>query len=218
MNTLSLGLLSKQLDKHEEETNGELYRDLPEGTKLTLSNGNVILTPPNSRLVETRTDIILQSENGDLFIIPDGTSISIPKPKESANEEAKNTLVKAEASLNPVEVVDVEGGAVLEGFNNDLEEENKLDELTDDYSRDLLHIGLEKSVREQHKEYANKQNRVTSTANYTSVRDDNQDINPRVGLRKINYQGVNFDNDAARAIPSQVDFNSFNNPETLYLK
>jgi len=223
INNVSLGMLSTQMDKQNDDDNQELYRDLPDGTKLILENGNTIIAPPNSRLVETRSDIILQMSNGDLFIIPDGTTISVPQfqMQEDPNKVAQATITKAEATVAPPAVVGAKvptkstfvGGK--EPFNNDLDEEEKPKELSDNYGADLLKMGLEKSVRQQHNDYAKERNRVTNTASYTSVRDDSQDINPRVGLRKINYGGVYMDEASARTLPSEINADELTKPNNL---
>ena len=208
LNKVNLGMISSQMADNEENRNGELYRDLPNGTKLILENGNTIITPPNSRLVETRNDIILQMANGDLFIVPDGTTISIPQNQQYVDpaQTAMVTIKAAEESVAPPAAEAAKDTFVgrRENFNNDLDAEAKIDTLTDDYTADLLNLGLEKSVRDQHKAYSKERNRVTNTASSTSVRDDNQDIVPWVGLSRPNYAGVHFDAGTARNLPSTV--------------
>jgi hypothetical protein len=220
LNKISLNMLTSQVDKNNEEDNEELYRDLPDNTKLILENGNIIVVPNNSRLVETKNDIILQMSNGDLFIVPDGTTISVPQFGDAVDPSAvaKATISKAEATVAvPPAAAPVKSKFVggRESFNNDLDEESKPTALSTDYSSDLLKMGLEQSVRQQHNEYAKERNRVTNTASYTSVRDDSQDINPRVGLRKINYAGVNMDEKTARTLPSEINADVLTKPNNL---
>jgi hypothetical protein len=220
VNNVSMGMLSARLDKNSEEEGQELYRDLPDGTKLILEDGKTIVAPPNSRLVETRNDIILQMNNGDLFIVPDGTTISVPQfgLQQEPDQVAKATITKAEATVAPAgEVEGVKSTFVggREAFNNDLDEEDKPVELTADYSADLVKMGIEKSVRQQHTDYAKDRNRVTNTASLASVRDDSQDINPRVGLRRINYSDIHMDQKTARTLPSEINADELSKPNHL---
>lgn len=224
LNKVSLGMLTSQMEQQNNDEKSELYRDLPDGTKLILENGNTIIVPPNSRLVETRNDIILQMSNGDLFIVPDGTTISVPQfqMEEDPNKVAQATIVQAEESVAPPAETEQKSGFIgmgyndeKEGFNNELEEESKPDKLSSNYNEDLLKLGLEQSVRQQHKDYAKERNRVTNTASYTSVRDDSQDINPRVGLRKINYAAVHMDQRTARTLPTEINSDELQKPNNL---
>ncbi len=222
LNKLSLGFLKSQVDEQDNIHFGYADIILPDGTKFTLSDGRIINAPPNSKLIETRTDIILQMGNGDLFIVPPGTTISIPQNNNTdsssipiststtttptltptPDEIAQTTVTQAENTVTPATFIN------KENFNNKLEEEDKINSLSTNYMEDLLNLGLEKTVREQHKEYTKERNRVTNTAGFTSVRDDAQDIVNWVGLKRPTYDGVNFDPNTARTIPTEMDLDS----------
>lgn len=68
---------------------------------------------------------------------------------------------------------------------------------------DPARLSLEKSVFDSHREFVEDAYISTQGANSTdSVRSDSQDINPRVGLRKIDYTGV-FSGETARVVSSE---------------
>lgn len=203
MNKTSMGMLSNQIENQHNSYNEELYRDIPDGTKIILANGDILVTPSNSRLVETRNDIILQMGNGDMFIIPDGAMISLPQNKPLARTAKPKPQPKPVAPADAEKKSGFRGGR--EGFNNELDEEKPLTELSKSYTDDLLKLGIEESVRKQHKNYANERKKMTSTSNYTAVRDDSQDLNPRIGIRRIDYSNIHMDEKTARAIPSQIN-------------
>jgi hypothetical protein len=65
-------------------------------------------------------------------------------------------------------------------------------------------MSLEKSVFDSHREFVEDSYISTQGANSTdSVRDDAQDINPRVGLRKIDYTSA-FSESDARVVSSSA--------------
>jgi hypothetical protein len=98
----------------------------------------------------------------------------------------------------------------MENFNNDLDDKSPVATLSDDYMNDLVHMGLEHSVFQNHKDYADQRYKVTNTASSLSVRDDDRDIIPWVGLIRPNYNGVNQDFSTARQVPTEAD-----NPNAL---
>lgn len=69
---------------------------------------------------------------------------------------------------------------------------------------DPARMSLEKSVFDSHREFVEDAYISTQGANSTdSVRDDAQDINPRIGLRKIDYTNA-FSESSARVVSSET--------------
>lgn len=92
----------------------------------------------------------------------------------------------------------------IDPFTNDLpyQLQNKSISLSpdDDYSEILKTMSLDQDVINQHNQYVNDRNKITSTASFAPSRSDNQDIVTTWGLAKPTY--VNID-PSARNVPSQ---------------
>jgi hypothetical protein len=65
-----------------------------------------------------------------------------------------------------------------------------------DYNDFIKQISIEPEVTDSHQTYTNDINRSTSGASSNVVRSDRNDINPRVGLRAIDYHSVYTASDA----------------------
>jgi hypothetical protein len=65
-----------------------------------------------------------------------------------------------------------------------------------DYNDFIKQISIEPEVADSHQTYTNDINRSTSGASSNVVRSDRNDINPRVGLRAIDYHSVYSASDA----------------------
>lgn len=69
--------------------------------------------------------------------------------------------------------------------------------------QDPASIGLEQSIIDSHKQFTDEAYFHAQGANATDViRDDTNDVNPQVGLRRIDYSGV-FSGDDARVVSSE---------------
>lgn len=92
----------------------------------------------------------------------------------------------------------------MEPFTNDLPYQLNNESLSIspdlDYNDFLQKMSLDKDVVEQHNQYVNDRNKVTSTASFAPSRSDNQDIVTTWGLTKPTYVPVD---PSARNIPSQ---------------
>lgn len=55
------------------------------------------------------------------------------------------------------------------------------------YSDFLLNAGIEKTVMDSHRQFVDEIQHKTTGASTETVRDDDNDVNPRWGLRKTNY-------------------------------
>lgn len=84
------------------------------------------------------------------------------------------------------------------GFKGDIQE------VAPDYSYDdyLVNEGLEKSVVESHNKFVDEIHHRTTGASAQSVLSGDVDVNPWVGLRRINYNAAFSQNDA-RTVSSE---------------
>lgn len=92
-----------------------------------------------------------------------------------------------------------------EPFTNDLpyqldNQSMSLPEVIDDYNDILQKMSLDSEVINNHNQYVNDRNKVTSTASFSPSRSDNQDIVTTWGLTKPSYIPVD---PSARNVPSQ---------------
>ena len=92
----------------------------------------------------------------------------------------------------------------IEPFTNDLPYQLNNESLTlspdIDYNDFLQKMSLDQDVIQQHNQYVNDRNKITSTASFAPSRSDNQDIVTTWGLTKPNYV---FVDPSARNVPSQ---------------
>ena len=92
----------------------------------------------------------------------------------------------------------------MEPFTNDLPYQLNNESLSIspdlDYNDFLQKMSLDKDVVQQHNQYVNDRNKVTSTASFAPSRSDNQDIVTTWGLTKPTYIPVD---PSARNVPSQ---------------
>lgn len=80
---------------------------------------------------------------------------------------------------------------------------DKIEELDPLQAYDPARLSLEKSVYDSHREFVEDAYISTQGANSTdSVRSDEQNINPRVGLRKVDYTSA-FSESDARVVSSE---------------
>ena len=70
------------------------------------------------------------------------------------------------------------------------------DRLDGDYNEVIQQMSIEPEVAMSHQAYSNDVGRSTSGASSNVVRSDRNDINPRVGLRTIDYHSVYASRDA----------------------
>jgi hypothetical protein len=92
-----------------------------------------------------------------------------------------------------------------EPFTNDLPYQLKKEIITlsenDEYSDVLQKMALDQDVVKQHNTYVNERNKITSTASFSPMRSDNQDIVTTVGLTKPSFVKVD---ESARQVPSST--------------
>ncbi len=125
-------------------------------------------------------------------------------------EESKPTPAPAPASAPaptpaPETKSTFESEPEAELFTNDLpyQLKNEIIKLKDDddYSDVLQKMALDQDVIKQHNMYVNERNKITSTASFSPMRSDNQDIVTTVGLTKPSYVKVD---ESARQVPSST--------------
>lgn len=83
----------------------------------------------------------------------------------------------------------VGSGVVNREFNNRYNDLSNLQGY-DDYGAVSQYMAIEPEVFDSHARYSDDMGRSTSGASMLPVRDDRQDINPRVGIRLTNYSAV----------------------------
>ena len=108
----------------------------------------------------------------------------------------------------------------LEPFNNDLPNQKvKLDETTE-YNELIQSMALDKSVKDQHKNYVTDRNKITNTASFQPRRSDTQDVVPFVGLRRPQYSvnGVDLVDNTARNVPSELEADQLAKPTQIFWK
>lgn len=234
LNKVSFGLLSDQV----KTQCGETYRPLVDGTIFTLPDGSQFTVPNNSRLVETKTKLILQMGNGDLFTVPAGTRISIPIPNQPvpvpAPAPAPTPTEPAEEPTPDAEQPNdgtVDGGAEgfnsldevenfgsleeVEKFNNKISDNQENYTLTDNYNDDLYNMAIDDGIKDSHFSFVSDITRVTNNAGKNIRRDDSQDVVPWRGLTRPDYAGVPTDFTTARQIPSHVSLDQLPEKSTF---
>ena len=227
LNKLSMGLLSEQI----AEQNNETYMPVANGARFILPDGRVIVPPPGSRLVNTRSDIILQDTQGGMVVLPEGVVMTMDKnePSYISKPEKKAAPVQAPAPAVPTPETAGEDAAasvdasVKEGFSNgsreefneDLPEQNPIGELTGDYNEDLLGIGLEDQIRQNHIQFHSETNRVTNHAGLTALNDHTNDVVPGYGLTRPDYR-VTVDK-SARTVPSHLNLDQLPRPGVRFV-
>lgn len=90
--------------------------------------------------------------------------------------------------------------------------------VTDDYMSAIQCMGLEPGVQSSHKKWISKLRHRTTTASKETVRDDPNDINPWVGLRRPKYKTLSQPGEGARqtnSTPADQMLDS-SNPFVLY--
>jgi len=106
---------------------------------------------------------------------------------------------------------------IIEGFSNDLPNNNV--KFTDDmnYSDYMADIALEPSIKQQHNDYVNDKNKLTSTPSFLPAMSHSTNVVPFVGLRRVQYavNGKDLTDESARQVPSVVDFNQLDKPIKL---
>jgi hypothetical protein len=83
----------------------------------------------------------------------------------------------------------VGSGVANREFNNRYNDLSNLQGY-DDYNAVSQYMSVEPEVYDSHARYSDDMGRSTSGASMLPVRDDRQDINPRVGVRLTNYSAV----------------------------
>lgn len=132
--------------------------------------------------------------------------------------EIQEAKIKSSFDNNEEPETQFLGGA--EPFNNDLPNEKvKLDENTQ-YDELIQSMALDKSVKEQHKNYVSDRNKVTNTASFQPSRSDTQDVVPFIGLRRPQYSvnGKDLVDNTARSVPSELDADRLAKPTQIFWK
>jgi hypothetical protein len=155
----------------------------------------------------------------------DGLTKSAQEKVESTIKDVVNKLPEVNVSITPKpstfdnNTEEVFSGD-LEPFNNDLPNQKvKLDENTE-YNELIQSMALDKSVKDQHKNYVNDRNKVTNTASFQPSRSDTQDVVPFIGLRRPQYSvnGVDLVDNTARTVPSELEADKLAKPTQIFWK
>ena len=125
---------------------------------------------------------------------------------------------KSTMELPPIDHQAVEL-SLKDSFDNDLPNQtNKIPMDGTSYADVAADMALEKSVKEQHKQYVNQREKYTGTASFNPERSDSQDIVTFVGLRRPSYltkEGSGLEDSTARQVSSVVDPKSLSKPVNL---
>jgi hypothetical protein len=99
-----------------------------------------------------------------------------------------------------------------EGFNDAPLYRNGIEDERDDgmegrvpdqpWSESIIDLGLDAGVVDSHRAFTNDPNRLTTSASNNSVRDYDEDVVPRVGLRLTDYDSVTIGS-TSRVVPSE---------------
>lgn len=147
------------------------------------------------------------------------------KAKEKVDDKIKDVVnklpeVKIQSSFDNNEEPEIEVFDESEPFNNDLPNQKvKLDE-SSEYNEIIQNMALDKSVKDQHKNYVSDRNRVTNTASFQPSRSDTQDVVPFIGLRRPQYSanGKDLVDNTARSVPSELDADRLAKPTQIFWK
>jgi len=136
-------------------------------------------------------------------------------PEEEIMNELKNrpTIELPSLNHNAVEL------SLKDSFDNDLPNQtNPIPTDGTNYADVAADMALEKSVKDQHKQYINQREKYTGTASFNPERSDSQDIVTFVGLRRPSYltkDGKSLVDPSARQVSTVVDPNSLSKPVNL---
>jgi hypothetical protein len=136
-------------------------------------------------------------------------------PEEEIMNEIKNkpTIELPSLNHNAVEL------SLKDSFDNDLPNQtNPIPTDGTNYADVAADMALEKSVKDQHKQYINQREKYTGTASFNPERSDSQDIVTFVGLRRPSYltkDGKSLVDPSARQVSTVVDPNSLSKPVNL---
>jgi hypothetical protein len=139
-------------------------------------------------------------------------------PEEEIMNELKNKPIVELPSLNQNDLAK----QMMETFNNDLPNQTN-PRPTDgtNYADVAADMALEKSVKDQHRQYINQREKYTGTASFNPERSDSQDIVTFVGLRRPSYltkDGKSLVDPSARQVSTVIDPNYLSKPVHLSWK
>jgi hypothetical protein len=136
-------------------------------------------------------------------------------PEEEIMNELKNipTIELPSLNHNAVEL------SLKDSFNNDLPNQtNPIPTDGTNYADVAADMALEKSVKDQHRQYINQREKYTGTASFNPERSDSQDIVTFVGLRRPSYltkDGKSLVDPSARQVSTVIDPNYLSKPVKL---
>lgn len=156
---------------------------------------------------------IVYYDDMQFFINKTSEFFSPPEDAIMNNISSKSTMVIPSIDVETVK------DQFQENFDNDLPNQtNKIPTDGTNYADIAADMALEKSVKEQHKQYVNQREKYTGTASFNPERSDSQDLVTFVGLRRPSYltkEGNSLVDSTARQVSSVVDPNTLSKPVNL---
>jgi hypothetical protein len=139
---------------------------------------------------------------------------SMVKDKITSVLKFPSNLLPSSASTTPAVVASAQPATVepasttaatptVEGFSDYMSPVNTSDLLSVDYATATQKMALEASVTDSHKKFASELRKKTGTASNNTERDDSNDVNPWVGLRRPKYRTVASSQADARSVSSE---------------
>ncbi len=133
------------------------------------------------------------------------SKVAVANKISSLTSPTKVTPVVAQTAEDDEEVPVEAYSQMEEGFNNDLYNPD-VELENEDYETALKLQVLEPEVVAQHQKFNEElMHRVGGTSSRSSVRDDNTDVVPWIGLKRPAYQKINPNAESARTVPSVMD-------------